>query len=97
MSTSANVVEYRIERNGKQVGNYRQNIMCTGRYEEMLKYQPLEEHTVTPYGYDEDEDYWESDTQNLKTYLEKLSRSNKIIREYFISDIRDSKIDEIIK
>lgn len=96
MSTSANVVEYRIEKDGKQVGNYRQNIMCAGRYEEMLKYQPLEEHTVTPYGYDEDEDYWESDTQNLKIYLEKLSRSNKIIREYFISDTRDTKIDEVI-
>ncbi len=97
MSTSANVVEYRIEKDGKQVGNYRQNVMCKGRYEEMLKYEPLEDHTVTPYGYDEDEDYWEGDTQNLKVYLEKHTRSNKIIKEYFISDIRDSKIDEVIK
>ena len=97
MSTSANVVEYRIEKDGKQVGNYRQNVMCKGRYEELLKYEPLEQHIITPYGYDEDEEYWESDPQNLKTYLEKMIRSNKVIREYFISDIRDSKIDEIIK
>ena len=97
MSTSANVIEYRIEKDGIQVGNYRQNVMCKSRYEELLKYEPLQDHTITPYGYDEEEDYWEDDTQNLKTYLEKLSRTNKVIREYFIADIRDSKIDEVIK
>jgi hypothetical protein len=85
MSTSANVVEYRIEKDGKTVGNYRQNLMCMSRFEEMLKYQPLEEHTVTPYGYDEEEDYWEDDTQNLKEYLQKHIRTNKVIREYFES------------
>jgi len=83
MSTSANVIEYRIEKNGEQVGSYRQHMMCKDRYDELLKYQPLAEHSITPYGYDEEEDYWEGDTSNLEDYLRKHAPLNKVIKEYF--------------
>ena len=46
MSTSANVIEYRIEKDGKQVGSYRQHLLCKSHYEELLKYQPLGDHTI---------------------------------------------------
>lgn len=81
--TSANVIEYRIEKDNKIVGNYRQNIMCKSHYEKLLKYQPLKDHSITPYGYDEEEDYWEGEKSNLYDYLKGMIRFNKEIREYF--------------
>lgn len=82
--TSANVVEYRIEKEGKQVGHFRKNLMCRlPEYSDLLKYQPLNEHQITAYGYDEDEDYWEDDSVNLEEFLKKQSPFEKVIREYF--------------
>ena len=83
MSTSANVIEYRIEKDGKQVGSYRQHLLCKSHYEELLKYQPLGDHTITSFGYDEDEEYWEGETQNLDVYLRKMVGMNKDIKEYY--------------
>lgn len=71
MSTSANVSEFRIEKDGKQVGSHRQNWLCKTRWEELLKYQPLEEHTITETWYDEEEEYDEGKPQNLKEFLIK--------------------------
>ena len=83
MSTSANVIEYSITRNGKEIGYYRQNILCTSHYEELLKFQPLSEHEIKPRGYDEEEAEWEDNTHNLEKYLRKMIPMNKEIREYF--------------
>lgn len=81
--TSANVVEYNIEKNGVSVGNHRENIMCKSHFEELLKYEPLSEHTITPNGYDEEEEYWEEEPQNLELFLKKMIITNKTIKEYF--------------
>lgn len=60
--TSANVIEYRIEKTGKNVGYFHKNILCKlPDYSDLLKYQPLNEHRITPFGYDEDEEYWEDE------------------------------------
>jgi len=84
--TSANVIEYRIEKNGEVVGNFRKHLMCKfPEYSDLLKYQPLNEHNITPYGYDEEDEYWEDETQNLETFLRKYIPLNKDIREYFIN------------
>jgi len=77
--TSANVIEYTIEKDNKRVGHYRQNIMCKSRYHELLKYEPLKEHTIIPYGYDEEDDYWEDDTVNLYDFLKGVH--SKIIKD----------------
>jgi len=86
MTTSANVIEYRIEKDGAAVGNHHYNIMCKSHFEELLKFQPLEEHTITPYGYDEEEDYWEDESENLNDFLMHLVHSNKEIREYYVNE-----------
>ena len=83
MSTSANVIEYQIQRAGENVGDYRQHLMCKSHYEKLLQFEPLNEHTITPWGYDEDDEYWEGETQNLEVYLREMIEMNKIIREYF--------------
>lgn len=51
-------------------------------YADLLVYQPLSEHTITPFGYDEEDEYWEIDTVNLEVYLRKINDS-KILKEYF--------------
>jgi hypothetical protein len=82
--TSANVVEYRIEKNGEEIGNFRKNILCKlPDYSDLLKYKPLSEHNITPCGYDEDEEYWEDETINLELFLKSMIRNNKVIKEYF--------------
>ena len=82
--TSANVIEYRIERDGKVVGYFRKHLLCKlPGYSDLLKYEPLSEHEITPCGYDEDEDYWEDDPINLEKYLRQMTRTNKTISEYF--------------
>lgn len=95
--TSANVTEFLIIKNGKSVGNHRQNWMCKTSWDKLLVYQPLKEHTILPYGYDEEEDLWEGDEENLYDFLLRVSLSDKSIREYFVSEKRDDKIDQVIK
>lgn len=86
MATSANVVEYRIEKNGEVVGNFRKHMLCKlPDYSDLLVYQPLNEHTITPYGYDEEEEYWEDDTMNLENFLRGIARHNKVLYEYFMN------------
>ena len=84
--TSANVIEYEIQKNSKQVGNHRENMMCTSHFEKLLRFQPLNEHTITPYGYDEEEVYWEDEPKNLESFLKDCIRTNKEIKEYFINN-----------
>ena len=67
--TSTNVTQYRIEKDGKKVGNHYQHAYCKTKWHELLKFEPLEEHTITPYGEDEEECYWEREPQNLRDFL----------------------------
>lgn len=84
MSTSANVIEYEIRKDGKFVGHHRQNLLCEGHYEDLLQFEPLEEYTIFPYGYNEDEEIWEGREQNLKKFLidhTKFDKKLKIVLE----------------
>ena len=71
--TSANVIEYRIEKDGEEVGHFRKHLLCKlPEYSDLLRYQPTNEYTITPYGYDEEDEYWEDEPENLETFLSKV-------------------------
>lgn len=72
MSTSANVREYKIYRDGKIVGGYHINLMCKIQYTPLLKYTPANEHTIIEYWYDEDEEYHEKEEIPLDKFLDKV-------------------------
>jgi len=107
MTTSANSIEYTIFRDGERVGNFRKNIMCKKPdYAELLKYQPLSEHTIQAWGYDEEEDEWEEKPKNLEKYLRRMIQVNKKIREFFsgektanqiMQEIEEEKKEEVRK
>ena len=67
--TSANVVDYTIFHKGKEVGQHSQHCLCLLRDAELLKYEPLHEHTIQPHGLDEEEGYWEEEPLNLRQFL----------------------------
>ena len=71
--TSANVTKYRIELDGKVVGEHRQHHYCHTRWHRLFKFVPLYKHTITPYGEDEDEAPWEGKTQNLWEFLKNIN------------------------
>lgn len=73
--TSANVVEYRIEKNGEFIGWHRQHLLCKTNNEPLLKYQPASDYTITPFGYDEEEEEWEGDPINLEEFLSKRNKT----------------------
>ena len=69
MPTSANVTEFRIEKEGRTVDTHRQHAMCKTHWEALLRFVPIEDFTITPYGMDEDYEEWEGATVSLKTFL----------------------------
>ena len=71
MSTSANVMDYIIRRNGKEVGRYSQNLWCHYAHHQLLKYEPREEFTIQPLYYDEDEVLHEHKEVPLKEFLQE--------------------------
>jgi hypothetical protein len=80
--TSANVVEYRIfNHEGKTAGSHRQHLMCKEHWEDLLKFQPLDKHTIQAYGYDEEEEYWEGDIVSLDGFINNKAKYNKNLRE----------------
>jgi hypothetical protein len=84
MATSANVIDYTIEKNHEPVGYFHKNIMCKyPEYSDLLKYQPLYEHTITCSWYDEEEEFWEDEPENLEVFLSKMIRFDKKIKEFF--------------
>lgn len=84
MSTSANVIEYDILKDGKVVGHFRKNIMCKfPLYSELLKYEPPIDYEIMTYGYDEQEEYWEDEIENLDAFLRRMTLFDKEIRNYY--------------
>ena len=83
--TSANVVEYRIEKDGVVVGEHRQHALCHTKWHRLFKYTPFSEHTITPWGYDEEEAYCEGKTVTLQEFFD--SKKNK----FSVFSIQDMK------
>jgi hypothetical protein len=84
MSTSSNVTEYTITKNNQHVGNFRKHNLCRfPDYAELLKYQPLVEYEIKAWGYDDEEELWEEDVENLESFLKGLIHYNKYIHEFF--------------
>ena len=90
MSTSANVIDYTIYLNSeedtieplKPVGYFSKHLMCTyPDYAELLKYQPLKDYIIIAHGYDEDEEYWEDERENLEVFIGRM-KTNKYISPY---------------
>jgi hypothetical protein len=95
--TSANVIEYTIYKNGKKVGHFRKHLLCKyPDYAELLKYQPLEEHKIQAWGYDEEEEEWEEDIEDLKEFLKKMIY-NKWIKAYFNNEKTIEQIQQEFK
>lgn len=71
--TSANVIEYTIfDKDNNEVGRHRQNIMCHTCNDGLEKFQPSSDFTIQSWGYDEEEELWESDNRvNLEEWLKK--------------------------
>jgi hypothetical protein len=70
--TSANVIEYSIlDKDGKEVGHHHQNIMCKTCNDGLEKFVPASDYTILPWGYDEEEEYWEGKPSNLADWLSK--------------------------
>jgi hypothetical protein len=70
--TSANVIIYKVFRNGEEVGELRQHVLCKDRSKELLKYLPLEEHSIQATWEDEEEEYYEGEVKNLLDFLSKF-------------------------
>jgi hypothetical protein len=84
MTTSANVIEYTIYKGKEQVGRFSKHLLCKyPDYAELLKYQPLNEYTIQAWGYDEEEDEWEENPENLEKFLKGMILYNKWLRDYF--------------
>ena len=85
MTTSANVIEFDIFKGEEKVGYFRRNVLCKyPLYSDLLKYQPLKEHTISAHGYDDEEEYWECDEpENLEDFLRDRSYYSKELKEYF--------------
>lgn len=94
--TSANVTKYRIERNGEVVGEHSQHHYCHTRWHKLYKYTPFTEHTITSHWLDEEEEYHEGETINLREFLsnhnpsigdmrrmvEYIEKQNVILKEW---------------
>jgi predicted glutamine amidotransferase len=71
--TSANITEYTIRNlGGVKIGEYSQHALCYTHWGDLLKFQPLEDYTIQPWGYDEEEEYWEGEETSLKVFIDKL-------------------------
>jgi hypothetical protein len=67
--TSANVTNYRIERNGEIVGEHSQHHMCHTHWHRLYKYTPFTEYKITPHWEDEHEAPHEGKTVGLSEFL----------------------------
>jgi hypothetical protein len=77
--TSANVIEYTIyDKDHKEVGHHRQNLMCSTCNDGLEKFKPAIEFTIEAWGYDEEEEIWSEEDEegnsvehNLQDWLSK--------------------------
>lgn len=89
--TSANIIEYIIfDKNNKQVGSHRQNIMCSICNDGLEKFQPYEDFTIQSWGYDEEEGEWWGESVNLKEWLVK-NPAEFTHKKYSVGDIIEIK------
>lgn len=76
--TSANTIEYTIfNKEGKEVGRHRQNLMCMRNNDGLDKFIPASDFTIKSWGYDEDDEYWEEDEELEEETLEQWLLKNK--------------------
>lgn len=74
--TSANVINYIIrDKEDNQVGTHRQNIMCHTCNDGLEKFTPASDFTIQAWGYDEEDEKWENEPENLETWLSKYKAS----------------------
>jgi hypothetical protein len=74
--TSANVIEYIIkDLSGKKVGTHYQSLLCKTKWGRLLKFTPTENYTITSFGYDEEDEYWENEPISLKKFIDKLIKN----------------------
>jgi hypothetical protein len=74
--TSANTINYNIyNKDGELVGSHSQNIMCSTCNDGLEKFQPAKDFTIESWGYDEEENEWIGDEQNLEIWLQKNKAS----------------------
>jgi hypothetical protein len=71
-----NSVKYTIKnKEGVTVGRESQNPMCKRHWGDFMAHQPLEDHTIRLYGFDDDQDeMWYGDKQNLLEFLKDAYR-----------------------
>jgi hypothetical protein len=66
--TSANVIEYTIyDKDHKEVGHHRQNLMCSTCNDNLEKFQPASDFTIEAWGYDEEEELWSDEDEQGNT------------------------------
>ncbi len=75
MTTSANVVEHRIFKDGEQVGKHRQHIMCKTHWDELCRFAPLSDYEIQEHGLDEHEAPWEGPVVPLEDFLLRIAES----------------------
>lgn len=77
--TSANVTNFRIRRKDTKeaVGTHSQHAYCKPRWQELLRFQPLEDFEIHAWGLDEEEEEW---------HMEKISTEGGY--EYVWNDLR---------
>lgn len=95
--TSANVTNYRIERNGEVVGEHSQHHMCHTRWHRLYKFTPFTEHVIISNWLDEDGDYHEGTPMGLSEFfianhkpsisdmrrmVEHIEKQNIILKEW---------------
>lgn len=71
MSTSANRINYEILKAGELVGSHSQHIMTGTCHDGLEKFIPYKDHTILPWGYDEEGEEWTGEEMNLLEWMKK--------------------------
>ena len=89
--TSSNVIEYIIfDKELNEVGRHRQNIMCHTNNDGLEKFRPFSDFTILPHGYDENEEHWKGNNENLQDWLSK-NKATVTNKKFNTGDIIDVK------
>ena len=63
---------FNIKTNEK-VGTHYQEAMSTTHWHDLLDYTPMEDHTIQPWGYHTNHEYWAGDKMPLKGFYESIT------------------------